>query len=696
MRRKLRFSDPLLGATLLILLSGFLLVGAAASQSAGELYERAYFLEQGRGDLEGAIKLYRQIVAQYPEDRRTAARALLRLGLCYERLGVEGATQAYRAILEKYSDQAEVARIAGEKLRALEKIQEVAAAELSTGVKVRQIVLRNGKPMGMIPGSLSPDGTKVAYYNFDTENFVAQELRNGTERSVTQPGSFPVAGASWSPDGKRIAFGLIGDGYAAAAVAELESGIQSVWYQRPGSWVLPLHWTRDGRLVSLIYEGGHWSLALLSGPGEQAVLYPLSGETRHGPFASLGFRIAPDGKHVAYSSSKLEGNPDIYVADLERLAEATPVAPHPASDADPIWSPDSRHLAFRSNRAGSWDLWAIAMKEWKPVGEPFLLQKDIGEQAALDTWRSDGRLLYNKSALLFDIWLLPVDAERGRSTGKAYLLTQVQGRNHTPFWSPDGTRIGYTSTRKADQKWRLYLTRIDQFKEQEIDLPCDGFNNPTWSPDGKSILVTAYVKGKTTFLQYDLASGEASVFLTDNEFIRNGSPYGDFSRDGRQILFDCSGSGPKGELVGICIYDGSSVRTIPGTEGARPARWSPDGQRIAFIRNGRNGNLDNIWVVRPDGTGLRKITNLSAGEGLKSFSWAPNGRFIAYLSAGRGDRVSLSVVGVDDDFQEKLRGAEGLNPWRVAWSPDGHYLALGSGQGSSELWVMENFLPKGK
>jgi Tol biopolymer transport system component len=654
-------------------------VRAAGPQSAGELYERAYFLEQGRGDLEGAIKLYRQIVAQYPEDRRTAARALLRLGLCYERLGVDGATQAYRAILEKYSDQAEPARIAGEKLRALGRIQEAAAEELSTGVKVRQIVLRNGKPMLEFPGSLSPDGTKIAYFNWDSMTFFVQDLRSGEERSVSRAETSSTTGASWSPDGKRIAFGLM----SGAAVVELESGIQSLWYRQPGTYPHPIHWTRDGRLVCSIEEGGHRSLALLSGPGEQPVLYPVIGD---------GFRIAPDGKHVAYSSSKEEGgNPDLYVADLERLAEATPVAPHPASDANPVWSADGRYLAFRSNRAGSWDLWAIPMKEWKPVGEPFLIQKDIGEQAALDSWRSDGRLLYSKSVLLNDIWLLPMNSETGKETGKAFLLTQIQGRNHAPFWSPDGSRIGYTSNRKADQKWRLYLTGVDHYKEQEIELPCDGFNNPAWSPDGNRILVTATVKGKRMFMQYDLASAETSTFLLDHELLRSGTPFGDFSPGGRQILFD--GSGPGGELAGVCIYDGTSVRIIPETEGARPARWSPDGRRIAFAQNVQQGN---IWLVRPDGTGLRKITNLAAGEGLTSFSWAPNGRFIAYTSAGKDNRVSLRVAGVDDGFQGKLQGAEGLSPWRVAWSPDGRYLALGSGQGRSELWVMENFLPKGK
>jgi Tol biopolymer transport system component len=670
---------PVVLSALLLLLFASFAVRAAEPPSAAELYERAYFLEQGRGDLEGAIKLYRQLVSQYPENRKLAARALLRIGTCHERLGVDGAIQAYRAILEKYGDQTDVARVAEEKLRSLEKIGEVAVAELSTGVKVRQIVLRNGKAMVGYPGSLSPDGTRIAYYNWDTENFVAQELRNGTERSIPRPrvssSPSPATGAKWSNDGKRIAFGLGGADYMAVAVGELETGTQTIWYRRSGAHVFPIHWTRDGRLVCSMSDNDtrERSLAILSGPGTEAVRYPVVGDS---------FRVAPDGKHVVYSFSKPESHPDIFVADLARPAEATLVAPHPAGDLDPIWSADGRHLAFRSNRAGSWDLWAIAIDQAKPVGEPFRLQKDIGEQTTLDTWRSDGQLLYNKSAVLQDIWLLPVSAGTGRATGKAYLLSQIQGGNYAPFWSPDGARIGYTATRRADRKQRLYVTRIDQFKEQEIELPCDSFYNPTWSRDGRSILMVASVKEKRTFLRYDLASGEASTFLFDHELLRKGTAFGDFSPDGRQVLFD--GFGPQGELAGIHIYDGSSVKKVPGTEGARPAQWSPDGQRIAFARQG------NVWLVRPDGSGLRNITNLPAGATLARLSWAPNGRFIAYTSS------ALFVIGVDEDFREKLPGAEGLNSGRVAWSPDGRYLALGSAQGSSELWAMENFLPKGK
>jgi hypothetical protein len=131
----------------------------------------------------------------------------------------------------------------------------------------------------------------------------------------------------------------------------------------------------------------------------------------------------------------------------------------------------------------------------------------------------------------------------------------------------------------------------------------------------------------------------------------------------------------------------------PRTEG-QSHQTLVDSRRVdAFARNVPQGD---IWLIRPDGTGLRKITHLAAGEIVTSLSWAPNGRFIAYTTISKDNPVSLRVVGVDDDFQDKVQGLEGLNPGRVAWSSDGRYLALGSSQGSSELWVMENFLPKGK
>ena len=642
---------------------------AATPESAGILYERAYFLEQGRGDLEGAIRLYRRIAQEFGNDRKVAARALLRLGICYERLGADGATQAYRTLIERYGDQPE-ARIAKDKLRAVERTDP--EAETSGGVRVRQIVLKDGKPLSL-PGSISPDGETVAYWEWDTMTVNIQSLRSGEIRPMTAAqAEFPHYEIKWSPDGKRIAFDTDLAGDRAVIAIEIDTGRRSILYRRPGAYGYPLDWSRSGRLLCSVREGDRHFLSVVSA-GERPLVREVDGE---------GFRLSPNGRFVAFSKTT-ESSTDVFVLDLATEGNAVPVASHLAQDDQPIWSPDGNLLAFRSNRTASWDLWASKMEDGKPAGEPILLQKDFGAQVSIDSWLPDGRLSYNKTEGLHDIWILPVDPDAAAgAAGKPFLVSQVQGGNWYPIWSPQGDRVAYMSDRKGDGRPRLYVTRIDRFDEIEIEPPCDSFNNPTWSPDGQRIVGIASKEGKGRFfLEWNLTTRTASTFL-EHLSLGGGSPYGDFSPDRKSFLFD--GFGAAGESSGLHVYDGSAVRKIPGTEGARPGRWSPDGQWVAFKRN------KSLWLIRPDGRDLREIP-LPNGPALPGFTWSSDGRFLAYTTAS--PTLSAWTIELAGNVVRPIPDIDRLNPQRLAWSPDGRHLAVDSARGRQQLWVVENLLP---
>ena len=77
---------------------GILVPGKAAvsQQTAGELFEKALYVEEGQGDLQKAIGLYQDIVKRFPESREVAAKAQLHIGLCYEKLGLKEAEKAFR------------------------------------------------------------------------------------------------------------------------------------------------------------------------------------------------------------------------------------------------------------------------------------------------------------------------------------------------------------------------------------------------------------------------------------------------------------------------------------------------------------------------------------------------------------------------------------------------------------------------
>src|SRR5437879_1165696 len=94
----------------------------AADRAREQKYQQAVDLLESKGDVKGAIKLFQE-VAKSP-DRNLAARSLLYLGSCYEKLGQDGAQKAYERIVREFADQAEVSAKARGRLSSLGKAAE--------------------------------------------------------------------------------------------------------------------------------------------------------------------------------------------------------------------------------------------------------------------------------------------------------------------------------------------------------------------------------------------------------------------------------------------------------------------------------------------------------------------------------------------------------------------------------------------
>ena len=89
---------------------------AYAQQSAEELYQAGLYQEEVQGDLERAIDVYRGILEDFPGSRSVGAKAQLHIGLCYEKLGLHEARQAYRLVIDEFSDHTEEVAVARERL----------------------------------------------------------------------------------------------------------------------------------------------------------------------------------------------------------------------------------------------------------------------------------------------------------------------------------------------------------------------------------------------------------------------------------------------------------------------------------------------------------------------------------------------------------------------------------------------------
>ena len=149
----------LLGASLALIALGN---GASLQQTAGELFEKALYVEEGQGDLPKAIGLYQDIVKGFPENRDVAAKALLHIGLCYEKLGSQEALKTYQRLIADYPGQKEEVALAKERMARLSRTAEPAMWK----PKFRKIQTPFRIPQWS-GGCLSPDGKTLAFGSQD-------------------------------------------------------------------------------------------------------------------------------------------------------------------------------------------------------------------------------------------------------------------------------------------------------------------------------------------------------------------------------------------------------------------------------------------------------------------------------------------------------------------------------------------------
>jgi Tol biopolymer transport system component len=144
------------------------------------------------------------------------------------------------------------------------------------------------------------------------------------------------------------------------------------------------------------------------------------------------------------------------------------------------------------------------------------------------------------------------------------------------------------------------------------------------------------------------------------------------SPDGRWIALSSGGGEPPPRNIYVMRSDGSGARRITSGDfnDVSPA-WSPGGDEIVFSRFSTSHYA--LYVVRPDGTGLRRVIDDGAND--TSAAWSPAGDRIAYVRIPTG--AGLPHVWVVSPDGTRARGLTGDARFYadVAWSPDGRRLA---------------------
>jgi hypothetical protein len=168
---------------------------AQAPRSPEVQLKAAEHKQQVEGDLKGAIEQYRKLAQG--RDRAVAAKALVRMGECYEKLGDVESRKAYERVLREYTDQTGAVAEARARLTALK------SAEPST-ITVRQV----RAPSAYVPGEPSRDVAYLTFRDDSTEDIEICDLATGQIRPLTkhqEVWQFAYRSIP-SPDGKQVAY----------------------------------------------------------------------------------------------------------------------------------------------------------------------------------------------------------------------------------------------------------------------------------------------------------------------------------------------------------------------------------------------------------------------------------------------------------------------------------------------------------
>ena len=237
-------------------------------------------------------------------------------------------------------------------------------------------------------------------------------------------------------------------------------------------------------------------------------------------------------------------------------------------------------------------------------------------------------------------------------------------------WSSDGTKllIRRDQVRGGVREMDLVVLDADG-TETRVTNARTFVTGSSFSPDGSEVVYATTFSPKRSAIYAVSSDGGAPrlilratrrVFLPElRRSFRTDVYHPALSPDGTQIgYFD--GMGDSSHTLWVMRADGTERSLLLDHEGGRPGHvraltWSPDGEWLAFQTD--NG----IYLVRPDGTGLRPVVEKGFFITVSAVQWSPDGSRIAYLRGG-----ALSIVNVDGGNE---RIVERIPARSIAWNP---------------------------
>jgi serine/threonine protein kinase/Tol biopolymer transport system component len=336
-------------------------------------------------------------------------------------------------------------------------------------------------------------------------------------------------------------------------------------------------------------------------------------------------------------------------------------------DSQPAISPDGQQIAFRSEREGG-GIFVMGL-----MGESVRRVTDFGFNPA---WSPDGKeILFGTAGIEDPLVRLTYPSQIYRvnlATSKPRLVP-TEGDAVQPRWSPQGFRIAYWETSR-DGKRVIWTIRADGGEAVRVTTGENVDWNPVWSPDGRYLYFASDRSGIANLWRVPIdersgnAQGEPEPVTTTGQ-----ASMISLSRDGKRIVYAVDetrrvlekvGFDPAtGATAGPAVAIRQTASRIPGLDVSRDGRWL-----VYYTLMPQ----EDLFVIRPDGTGLRRLTN----DGFRDREprWSPDGARIAFYS-NRSGKYEIWTIRPDGSQLERATNIPRSPVYNPIWSPDSHRLA---------------------
>ena len=350
-------------------------------------------------------------------------------------------------------------------------------------------------------------------------------------------------------------------------------------------------------------------------------------------------QISPDGTEIAFCYKG-----DIYKVPANG-GTATQHTTQASYECSPIWSPDSKQIAFASDRNGNFDL--------------FVMSADGGAARRLtthsaseipSTFTTDGNYILFSASIQdpANSALFPTSAMT-----ELYKVPVTGGRTEQVLGTPaemvcfdkSGKTFLYQDRKGFEDEWRkhhtssitrdVWLYDSENGKHTNLTAHAGEDRNPVFAPDGQTVYFLSERDG-STFNVYSFPISSPQSLKTVTHFKTHPVRFLSMGSNGTlcytydgEIYTQKQGDKPQKVKIDIIRDDQNTIADLNFSNGATSATVSPDGKQVAFIVRGE------VFVTSADYNTTKQITHTPAREAGLTFS--PDNRTLAYASERNGN-----------------------------------------------------------